>query len=279
MILNINNPAIKQDKPNSGFVEVDGGKIYYETKGHGDAIVLLHPGLTDLRMWKHQVNELSESRKVICYDQRGYGKSDLPLKNYSPNADLLALLDSLRIEKADFVGICMGALHAMEFALAYPERINTLALSGISFSNWKYSDDVIEKHIEFSSIVNEGPDKAIETIKTDPFWKQTIPSDAYRTAQKDFLDLLEENKAAFTANWQFKEQVFTTMDRISEIDKPVLVIRPGNEVDYMIEIADYLIDNIENAEQVHIKEGGHLSNMEKPKEFNKAILDFLAKHK
>lgn len=68
------------------------------------------------------------------------------------------------------------------------------------------------------------------------------------------------------------------MDRVSEIDKPVLVIRPGNEVDYMIEIADYLIDNIENAEQVHIKEGGHLSNMEKPKEFNKAILDFLAEH-
>jgi len=270
--------GLEKNELNSGFVEVDGGKIYYESKGHGDAIVLLHPGLTDLRMWKNQVNELSESRKVVCYDQRGYGKSDLPSKNYSPNADLLALLDSLRIEKADFVGICMGALHAMEFALAYPERVNTLALSGISFSNWKYSEDVIKKHIEFSSIVTEGPEKAIETIKTDPFWKQTIPSKTYKTAQKDFLDLLEENKAAFTANWQFKEQVFTTMDRISEIDKPVLVIRPGNEVDYMIEIADYLIDNIENAEQVHIKEGGHLSNMEKPKEFNKAILDFLAEH-
>ncbi|MFO8235449.1 MAG: alpha/beta hydrolase [Bacteroidales bacterium] len=270
--------GIEKNELDSGFVEVDGGKIYYETKGHGDPIVLLHPGLTDLRMWKNQVNELSESRKVVCYDQRGYGKSDLPSKNYSPNADLLALLDSLRIEKADFVGICMGALHAMEFALAYPERVNTLALSGISFSNWKYPDDVIKKHIEFSSIVTEGPDKAIETIKTDPFWKQTIPSDIYETAQKDFLDLLEENKAAFTANWQFKEQVFTIMDRISEIDKPVLVIRPGNEVDYMIEIADYLIDNIENAEQVHIKEGGHLSNMEKPEEFNKAILDFLAEH-
>ena len=275
--MSCNGPG--KDELNSGFVGVDGGKIYYETKGHGDAIVLLHPGLTDLRMWQHQVNELSESRKVVCYDQRGYGKSDLPSKNYSPNTDLLALLDSLRIGKADFVGICMGALHAMEFALAYPERVNTLALSGISFSNWKYSDDVIKKHIEFSSIVTEGPEKAIETIKTDPFWKQTIPSDTYETAQKDFLDLLEENKAAFTANWQFKEQVFTTMDRISEIDKPVLVIRPGNEVDYMIEIADYLIDNIENTEQVHIKEGGHLSNMEKPGEFNKAILDFLAKHK
>jgi pimeloyl-ACP methyl ester carboxylesterase len=263
----------------SGFVKVDGGKIYFETKGHGDAIILLHPGLTDLRMWKHQVIELSKNHKVICYDQRGYGKSDLPSKNYSPNADLLALLDSLKIEKAGFVGICMGALHAMEFALEYPERINTLALSGISFLNWKYSDDVIKKHLEFSSIVTQGPDKAIKALKTDPFWTQTYPSDIYETAHKDFLDLLEENKTAFTANWQFKEQVFTTMDKISEIDKPVLVIRPENEIDYMIDTADYLIENIENVEQVNIKDGGHLSNMERPKEFNKAIVDFLVRHK
>jgi len=263
----------------SDFVEVDGGKIYFETKGKGEAIILLHPGLTDLRMWKQQTDELSKDYKVICYDQRGYGKSDLPTKNYSPNADLLTLLDSLKIEKADFVGICMGALHAIEFAIEYPERINAIAVSGISFLNWKYSDDVIKKHVEFSSIVTEGPDKAIETIKSDSFWKQTIPSDNYETAQKDFLALLEENKRALTANWQFKEQIFTTMDRISEIDKPVLVIRPEKEVDYMIEIADYLIEKLDNVEEVNIKGAGHLSNMEKPNEFNRVILEFLEKNK
>lgn len=262
----------------TGFVEVNGGKIYYEIKGKGETIVLLHPGLTDLRMWEHQVNELSKNYKVICYDQRGYGKSELPSKNYSPNSDLLTLLDSLKIEKANFVGICMGALHAMEFAIEYPERINTLVLSGISFLNWKYSEDVIKKHVEFSSIVTQGADKAVKTIKTDPFWKQTIPSDNYKNAQETFLELLEENKVAFTANWQFKEQIFTTMDRISEIENPVLVIRPEKEVHYMIEIADYLIDNLEKVEQIHIKEAGHLSNMEKPIEFNKIVLNYLEKH-
>ena len=263
----------------SDFIDVNGGKIYFETKGQGEAIILLHPGLTDLRMWKQQVDELSQDYQVICYDQRGYGKSDLPTKNYSPNADLLTLLDSLKIEKADFVGICMGALHAMEFAIEYPERINTIAVSGISFLNWKYSDDVIKKHIEFSSAVAEGSDKAIETIKSDPFWKQTIPSDNYEIAQKDFLTLLEENKRAFTANWQFKEQIFTTMDKISSIDKPVLVIRPEYEVDYMIEIADYLIKKLDNVAEVNIKGAGHLSNMEKPKEFNRVIMAFLDKNK
>lgn len=262
-----------------GFIEVNDGKIYYETKGHGEAIILLHPGLTDLRMWRQQVDALSKDYQIICYDQRGYGKSDLPTKNYSPNADLLTLLDSLKIEKANFVGICMGALHAMEFAIEYPDKINTLAVSGISFLNWKYSDDVKKKHIEFSSIVTEGSDKAIETIKTDPFWKQTIPSDNYETAQRDFLRLLEENKRAFTANWQFKEQIFTTMDKISEIDKPVLVIRPEKEVDYMIEIADYLIEKLDNVKEVNIKAAGHLSNMEKPNEFNRIILAFIDKNK
>lgn len=270
----------EQNELTSGFIEVDGGKIYYETKGQGETIVLLHPGLTDLRIWKDQVNEFSKNYKVVCYDQRGYGKSDLPLTNYSANNDLLTLLDSLKIEKSHLVGICMGALHAMEFAIEYPQRINTLAVSGMSFLNWEYSVSVIKKHVEFSTIVkDEGADKAIETIKTDLFWRQTIPSDNYKSAKEDFLNLLEENRKAFTANWQFKKQIFTTMDKISEINKPVLVIRPENEVDYMVEIGDYVVENIEKAEQIQIEGGGHLSNIEKPREFNKAILDFLDKYK
>ena len=154
-----------------------------------------------------------------------------------------------------------------------------LALSGISFLNWKYPDNVIKKHIEFSSIATEGPEKAIETIIKDPFWKQTIPSDNYKTAQETFLELLEDNKKAFTANWQYKEQKFNTMDRISEINIPVLVIRPENEVDYMIEIGDYLVANLRKVEQIQIKGAGHLSNMEEPQIFNKIIVDFFNHYK
>lgn len=269
--------CFEENGMNSGLIEVDGGKIYFETKGHGEAVIFLHPGLTDLRMWKHQVSEFSKNYNVICYDQRGYGKSDLPSKKYSPAEDLLTLLDTLKIAKANFVGICMGALHALEFAMEHPGRTNALALSGISFLNWKYPDDVIAKHVEFSSIVAKGPDTAIETIKTDPFWRQTIPSAKYKAAQKEFLSLLEANKKAFSANWQFKEQIFTTMDKIPEIDCHVLVIRPEKEVDYMIEIADYLVVNLKKVEQVNIEEAGHLSNMEKPDVFNKAIIEFFDK--
>lgn len=271
----MNCKSQKQNELESGFIDVDGGRIYYEVKGQGEPLILLHPGLTDLRMWKQQVNELSKKFRVICYDQRGYGKSDLPSKKYAPNTDLLTLMDSLKIEKADIIGICMGALHAVEFAIEYPEKVNSLSLSGISFLNWKYPDNVIKKHIEFSSIAAEGPEKAIETIKTDPFWKQTIPSDNYKTAQESFLELLEDNKKAFTANWQYKEQKFNTMDRISEINIPVLVIRPENEVDYMIEIGDYLVENLRKVEQIQIKGAGHLSNMEEPQKFNKIVIDFL----
>ena len=258
-----------------GFIEVDGGKIYYEEKGQGDAIVLLHPGLTDSRMWEKQVSGLSENYRVICYDQRGYGKSDIPTDYYSTNKDLLTLLDSLKIEKTNLIGICMGGLHALEFVIEYPQRVKKIALSGTAFLNWEYPEAVIKKNIEFSNIVQEGADKAIETIKTDPFWKKSYPSDKYPEAQKLFLEYLYQNKKAFSVDWQLKKQDFTTIETVSEINNTVLIIRPEFEMDYVVEIADFLLENIKNSKSVELKNAGHFLNMESPERFNEIILEFL----
>jgi len=260
----------------TGFIEVDGGKIYYEEKGQGNVVVLLHPGLTDLRMWNKQVSNLSKNYRVICYDQRGYGKSDIPTEKYSTNKDLLTLLDSLGIEKVNLVGICMGGLHALEFVNEYPDKVEKIILSGTAFLNWKYPESVIKKNIEFSNIVQEGAEKAIETIKTDPFWKQTYPSDKYPEAQKLFLEYLNENKKAFSVHWQLKEQDLTTIDKVSEINKPVLIIRPEFEMDYVVEIADYLLDSIKGSLSVDIENAGHFANMERSEKFNEIILEFLS---
>jgi pimeloyl-ACP methyl ester carboxylesterase len=259
----------------TGYISVNEGKIYYEEKGQGEVIVLLHPGLTDSRMWNNQVNELSKKYRIICYDQRGYGKSDIPLEKYSTNKDLLTLLDSLKIEKANLVGICMGGLHALELVIEYPQRVEKVALSGTAFLNWKFPEYVIKKNIEFSNIVLDGAEKAIETIKTDQFWKQSYPSDNYPEAQKLFLQYLDDNKKAFSVNWQFKKQDFTTIDKVAEINNPVLVIRPEFEMDYVVEIADFLLKNINDSKSVEIEGAGHFANMEKPKRFNEIIIDFL----
>ena len=271
------NKAVTQstEKMKAGYISVDGGKIYYEEKGQGEAIVFLHPGLTDLRMWNKQVSNLSKNYRVICYDQRGYGKSDIPTEKYSTNKDLLTLLDSLDIEKVNLVGICMGGLHALEFVNEYPNKVEKIILSGTAFINWKYPESVNRKNITFSNIVQEGAEKAINTIKTDPFWKQSYPSDKYPEAQKLFLEYLDDNIKAFTVNWQLKEQDLTIIDKVSEINKPVLIIRPEFEMDYVVDIANYLLKNIEGSNSIDIRGAGHFANMEKPEKFNEIIFEFI----
>jgi 3-oxoadipate enol-lactonase len=63
-----------------GFVEVPGGRLFYETAGSGPAVVLVHGGMWDRRMWDDQMEAFAEDHLVVRYDARGYGKSDLPTR-------------------------------------------------------------------------------------------------------------------------------------------------------------------------------------------------------
>ncbi len=80
---------------------------------------------------------------------------------------------------------------------------------------------------------------------------------------------------SFSVNLKFKEQDMTTIDKVAEINKPVLVIRPEFEMNYVIEIADYILKNINGSKSVGIKSAGHFANMERPEDFNKIIFKFM----
>src|SRR4051812_24769022 len=68
----------------SGFAEVNGARLYYEAMGKGPAVVLIHGGLVDSRMWDAQIRPLSKRFRVVRYDIRGYGRSPAPTVEYYP---------------------------------------------------------------------------------------------------------------------------------------------------------------------------------------------------
>jgi hypothetical protein len=84
------------DKQASSYLDVGGSKIYYETRGSGPAIVLLHDGLLSAVTWDDVWEPLAARHQVIRYDRRGYGRSELPTSSYSPTEDLQKLLAHLR---------------------------------------------------------------------------------------------------------------------------------------------------------------------------------------
>jgi pimeloyl-ACP methyl ester carboxylesterase len=110
------------------YLYANGARLFYEEAGEGPAVVLVHGGLGDLRMWDGVVPLLAASHRVVRLDVRGFGRSDAPAGEFSPHEDLRALLDGLGIESAALVGLSLGGRIVLDAALELPERVSALVL-------------------------------------------------------------------------------------------------------------------------------------------------------
>ena len=110
------------------FLDVSGGRLYYESAGQGQAIVCIHAGIADSRMWQPQWEAFSPRFHVVRYDTRTYGQTTTEDVPYSNRADLLALLDHLGIGQAVLIGCSRGGQIAADFTLEHPERVSALVL-------------------------------------------------------------------------------------------------------------------------------------------------------
>ena len=116
----------------SGWRDHDGERIYHESVGEGPAVVLTHGLGGNHAVWWRQVRALARERRVVTWDQRGFGNSSRQTGAVGPEpavGDLAALLDHLAIDRADIVGQSMGGWVAMGFAIRHPERVRSLVLA------------------------------------------------------------------------------------------------------------------------------------------------------
>ncbi|MFD4658464.1 alpha/beta fold hydrolase [Kitasatospora sp. NPDC058444] len=111
-----------------------GGRLWAERRGAGSPVVLLHGSGMDSRLWDAVVPALSRHHDVIRYDARGLGRSSAPEQAFDDVADLGAVLDHFGLPGAALVGLSMGGETALDFALAHPGRVASLALIGASVS-------------------------------------------------------------------------------------------------------------------------------------------------
>src|SRR4030095_9551125 len=95
--------AMVKENSQTGVAEVNGTKLYYETAGKGPAVVLVHGGLVDSRLWNDQMKALANHPRVVRYDLRGFGRSAAAPQPFSHIEDLRALMDFLKIERATVV--------------------------------------------------------------------------------------------------------------------------------------------------------------------------------
>jgi pimeloyl-ACP methyl ester carboxylesterase len=257
----------------SGFAEVNGGKIYYEVTGRGHPLVLIHGGQMDRRMWDDQFALFSKSYRVIRYDVRGFGKSLASTNVYADENDLAALLDYLQVKKAYVVGLSLGGRVAIDFALTHADRVDAMVPVAPGLSGFPFSPDPTEMDTIRAAQAGDWQKvtdlwlrsgymtPAMENPEIRPRLRQLALENAHENLDNPLLETMPNPPA---------------IDRLPDIKAPTLVIVGDRDVADIEEICGLLYARIPGAKEVTIHGSGHLVNMEQPEEFNRAVLGFLA---
>ncbi|MDN5286459.1 MAG: Soluble epoxide hydrolase [Mucilaginibacter sp.] len=134
----------QQNKPaDSGYVPVNGIKVYYEVYGEGKPVVLLHGAFMTIDgNWGQLIPELSKTRKVIAIELQGHGHtqfSDRKLSHATLASDVEGVMDHLKIDSADVVGYSFGGSVAYQFAIQSPKRLKKLVIISSTYksSGWR----------------------------------------------------------------------------------------------------------------------------------------------
>jgi len=125
----------------SGYADVNGIKLYHEIHGEGEPLVLIHGGLTTIGEMQGWVEPLAKTWQVIAVEMQGHGRTadtDRPMSFTTMGDDIAALLDHLKIPKADFVGHSFGGASAIRAAIQHPEKVRRLVVisSPYARSGW-----------------------------------------------------------------------------------------------------------------------------------------------
>ncbi|MCC6616519.1 MAG: alpha/beta fold hydrolase [Anaerolineae bacterium] len=261
----------------SDTITLNDGQFYYEEAGSGQAVVFLHAGIADCRMWDAQFDAFSADYHVVRYDMRGFGRSSTPTAPYAHVADLVALLDHLGIERPILIGASQGGRVALEFALLHPERTAALVLSAPGMRGYDFSD-AVANYAEANDAAWEAGDIALATDLDMRMWvdgprrrEEMVDAD-FRQRARPLVELVYH-----TASVDVPEQPpeLAIVDRLSTIQAPTLVLVGEYDVPDFVNIAGMVAFAVENGSKAMIAGAAHLLPMERPEEFNRHVLAFL----
>ena len=126
----------------SGTVDAGGVRVWYKEAGSGPALVLLHEGLADSRMYDSQFAAFAEHYHVVRYDLPGYGRSGSPEGPFSHHDILYRLLRNLDIEQAALLGMSLGGSVALDFTLTDPSMVSALLLLASGIGGYPMSSEM-----------------------------------------------------------------------------------------------------------------------------------------
>ena len=256
-----------------GYAEVDGGRIWFERRGEGFPVVLVHPGFWDARIWDEQFDEFARHHDTIRYDLRGYGRSDPPLLTYSDLRDLRSLLGHLEVERCAVVGCGSGGRLAIDFALEYPETVDAIVPIAPGLSGYDWQDPGLEALVEeVDHLVRAGDVRRAMEIEL-AIWAPLSAGDPSTNVQ--VRDIAMDNADVLRIDDLLTEDPPPAVPRLGDLQAATLVVVGDKDLREVHAIADLVAAAIPGAQKRVIADADLLVNVRKPEKFNRLVLDFL----
>lgn len=233
--------------------------------------VLLHGLGTDRRIWLYQVPALCARVPTILVDLRGHGRSSAPEGEWSiadMALDVVRLLRHLGAERAHLVGLSMGGMVAQQFAVDYPYACASLVLASTVCGVPRDAQDSARESLRF--IETHSMAEVAQARITAAFTDAVDPVMRLHLVESVALNHKPAYERAARAVFGF-----SVCDRLQEITAPTLVIAGEDERTFPRAWVEDLATRIREARLVRIPGAAHISNMERPEAFNRALLQFL----
>jgi pimeloyl-ACP methyl ester carboxylesterase len=245
-----------------GFAEINETTIYFEMKGEGHPLVMVHGQPLDSRMWDEQFEEFSKSFLTIRFDMPGNGKSGVHNNEFSLLKDMKSLLEFLEIDRTFLIGLSVGGMLCLDFTLGWAEVSSERQKFNEKLNAYYQSGDKEQSIQLMTNTWLAGPFRSADKVNQD------IKVKFYEMVRTSF------NKERGKGKMILPET--RTIDVVENISVPTLIVSSELDFPEFIEIAKFLNGKIKNSQLISIQGTAHMINMEKPIEFNYQVACFLA---
>jgi pimeloyl-ACP methyl ester carboxylesterase len=241
---------------------------------------MIHAGVADSRQWNNEFTYFANRFRSVRYDLRGYGKSEPVDGEFSHLQDLTALLDHLRIDQPlILMGCSMGGGLAMDYALTRPSEVKALIMVDAGPTGLQLDVPAPARFEAAEKAYTAGDLDLVAEIETQIWFDGTGRTPAQvNPAMRQLAYEMNRNALTHDAKRLGKRLPDTqvpAVERLSELDMPVLVIVGAHDTPYILAAASYMVEKIPSARKEIIEDAAHLPNMDQPNEFQRIVAAFL----
>jgi len=263
------------------FINLDGHQTHYIEQGNGESLILLHGFGSDSYTWHNNINALAARFKVYAIDLWGCGYSTRESLDYGYPLyvnQLRCFMDTLRIEKASFIGQSMGGGTIIKFATEHRDKVRSIILVCAS--------GMPSKCLPIQQILAlPGLGKLALSLPTD-FVRRLIIKKVYlyqKEVSKEYFDGLTWSQKIKGSNKSYLKimrlSFFHTLDNgiqeLAEMDIPALIVWGRHDKAIPLKLGQEMHRILKGSRLETFEDSGHEPHDEEPEKFNRVVLDFL----